>query len=126
MKQWSMQTLTFLKFLMKNLCLISRDCRTWQRSAAPTKKPVTSSVGKSKNHKGPTCGVTIVTRTTTTWLIAERLLNLNSRKWACFEAKAEPRKKSLAFLFEEISALKRQLQLKFEKTASGKKSNKES
>jgi hypothetical protein len=28
---------------------------------------------------------------------------------ACFEAKAGPRKKSLAFLFEEINALKRQL-----------------
>jgi hypothetical protein len=43
------------------------------------KKYVTSSVSKSsKNHKVPTSGVTIVTRTTTTRLIAERLLNLNS------------------------------------------------
>jgi hypothetical protein len=41
---------------------------------------------------------------------------------ACFEAKAGPRKKSLAFLFEEINALKRQLQVKPEKTASSKKS----
>jgi hypothetical protein len=42
---------------------------------------------------------------------------------ACFEAKAGPGKKSLAFifLFEEINALKRQLQLKPEKTASSKK-----
>jgi hypothetical protein len=39
---------------------------------------------------------------------------------ARFEAKAEPGKKSLAFLFEEINALKRQL--KSEKTASSKKS----
>jgi hypothetical protein len=38
---------------------------------------------------------------------------------ACFEAKAGPRKKSLAFLFEEIDALKRQLKPK--KTASSKK-----
>jgi hypothetical protein len=40
---------------------------------------------------------------------------------ACFEAKAGPRKKSLAFfcLFEEINSLKRQL--KPEKTASSKK-----
>jgi hypothetical protein len=38
---------------------------------------------------------------------------------ACFEAKAGPGKKSLAFLFEEINALKRQL--KPEKTASSKK-----
>jgi hypothetical protein len=47
---------------------------------------------------------------------------------ACFEAKAEPGKKSLAFilLFEEINALKRQLQLKPEKTASSKKRKAES
>jgi hypothetical protein len=40
---------------------------------------------------------------------------------ARFEAKAKPGKKSLAFLFKEINALKRQLQLKPEKTASSKK-----
>jgi hypothetical protein len=40
---------------------------------------------------------------------------------AHFEAKAGPGKKSLAFLFEEINALKSQLQLKPEKTASSKK-----
>jgi hypothetical protein len=62
-----------------------------------------------------------VTRTTTTRLIAEQLPNLNSRKKACFEAKAVPRKKSLAFLFEEINALKRHLQLNPKKTASSKK-----
>jgi hypothetical protein len=38
---------------------------------------------------------------------------------ACFEAKAGPGKKSLAFLFEDVNALKRQL--KPEKTASSKK-----
>jgi hypothetical protein len=42
---------------------------------------------------------------------------------ALFEAKAGPGKMSLAFLFEEINALKRQL--KPEKTASSKKSTKE-
>jgi hypothetical protein len=44
---------------------------------------------------------------------------------ARFEAKAGPGKKSLAFLFifKEINSLKRQL--KPEKTASSKKSNKE-
>jgi hypothetical protein len=42
---------------------------------------------------------------------------------AYFEAKAVPGKKSLAFLFEEINALKRQL--KPEKTASSKKRKKE-
>jgi hypothetical protein len=43
---------------------------------------------------------------------------------ACFEAKAEPGKKSLAFLFEEINVLKRRL--KPEKTASSKKRKAES
>jgi superfamily II DNA/RNA helicase len=47
------------------------------------------------------------------------------QKKVCFEAKAGTGKKSLAFLFEEIHALKRQLQLKPEKTASSKKRNKE-
>jgi hypothetical protein len=43
------------------------------------------------------------------------------KKKSCFEAKAGPRKNSLAFffLFEEINALKRQL--KPEKTESSKK-----
>jgi hypothetical protein len=31
------------------------------------------------------------------------------QKYSCFKAKARPGKKSLAFLFEEINALKRQL-----------------
>jgi hypothetical protein len=62
-----------------------------------------------------------VTRTTTTRLIAEQFPYLNSRKnnKACFEAKAGTGKKSLAFLFEKINALKRQL--KPEKTVSSKK-----
>jgi hypothetical protein len=42
-----------------------------------------------------------------------------------FEAKAGPGKKSLAFLFEEFNTLKRQLQLKPEKTASSEKRNRE-
>jgi hypothetical protein len=42
------------------------------------------------------------------------------QKKAFFEAKAGPGKKSLAFLFEEINPLKRQL--KPQKTASSKKS----
>jgi hypothetical protein len=45
------------------------------------------------------------------------------QKKACLEAKAEPGKKSLAFLFEEINGFKRQLMP--EKIASNKKSNKE-
>jgi hypothetical protein len=43
---------------------------------------------------------------------------------ACIETKAGPGKKSLAFLFEEINALKRQL--KPENTASSKKRKDES
>jgi hypothetical protein len=43
------------------------------------------------------------------------------QKKACFEAKAGPRKKSLAFLFEEMNALKRDL--KPEKALSSKKNN---
>jgi hypothetical protein len=54
--------------------------------------------------RGPTCGVTIVTRTTTTRLIAEQLPNLNSSKTTRLALKPKldgPGKKSLAFLFEE-------------------------
>jgi hypothetical protein len=76
---------------------------------------------------GPTCGVTIVTRTTTTRLIVEPFPNLNSRKKnkACIEAKAGAEKNSLTllFLFEEINAIKKQL--KPEKTASSKKRKEE-
>jgi hypothetical protein len=56
------------------------------------------------------------------------IAKFKQQKKACFEAKAGPRKKSLAisFLFKEINALKRQLQLKPEKTASSKKKKAES
>jgi hypothetical protein len=47
------------------------------------------------------------------------IAKFKQQKTSCFEAKAGPGKKSLAFLFEEINALKRQL--KPEKTASSKK-----
>jgi hypothetical protein len=65
-----------------------------------------------------------VTRTTTTRLIADKLPNLNSRKKIKLASKPKLNpERSLAFLFEEIDALKRQL--KPEKTASSKKRNKE-
>jgi hypothetical protein len=51
------------------------------------------------------------------------IAKFKQQKKACLEAKAGPGKKSLAFLFEEINALKRQL--KPEKTASIKKRNKQ-
>jgi hypothetical protein len=73
-----------------------------------------------------------VTRTTTTPLIAEKLPNLNSRKRTrlalnAFKPKLDPERSLWPsfFLFEEINALKRKLQLKPEKTASSKKRIKE-
>jgi hypothetical protein len=44
---------------------------------------------------GPTFGVTIVTRTTTTQLIAERLSNLNSRKRLALKPKLDPERSLL-------------------------------
>jgi hypothetical protein len=54
------------------------------------------------------------------------IAKFKQQKKACFEAKAEPGKKSLAFLFEEINALKRQLRLNPEKTTSTKNRKAES
>jgi hypothetical protein len=56
------------------------------------------------------------------------IAKFKEQKKAHFEAKTGPGKKSLAFLvlFKEINALKRQLQLKPEKTARSKKSKAES
>jgi hypothetical protein len=49
------------------------------------------------------------------------IAKFQQQKKACFEAKAGRRKKSLAFFYEEINALNRNLQLNPEKTASSKK-----
>jgi hypothetical protein len=49
------------------------------------------------------------------------IAKFKQQKKAHFEAKAGSRKKSLAFIFEEINAIERQLLLKPEKTASRKK-----
>jgi hypothetical protein len=48
---------------------------------------------------------------------------IKHQKRVCLEGKDVPEKKSLAFLFEEINTVKRQLQLKAEneKTAGSKK-----
>jgi hypothetical protein len=48
------------------------------------------------------------------------------QKKARFEDKAGPEKKSLAFLFDEINALKKYLQLKPENTSRNKKTKIES
>jgi hypothetical protein len=63
-------------------------------------------------HKSlSTCGVTILTRTTTKRLIAKKLLSSNSRKcMTCFEAKAVPVKKSL--IFRSLSLLKQSIHSK--------------
>jgi ribosomal protein S15P/S13E len=51
------------------------------------------------------------------------IAKFKQQKKACFEAKAGSGKKYLAFLFEEINALKRHL--KPEKSASSKQNTKE-
>jgi hypothetical protein len=88
------------------------------------KKSVTSSVGKSsKNHKGSNMWCHYCDKNNHNKSDCRAIVKCKQHKKACFEAKARTRKKSLAFLFEEINALKRQLKL--EKTASSKKRNKE-
>jgi hypothetical protein len=87
----------------------------------------TSSVGKSSNnHKGSNmwCHYCDKNNHNTADCRATAKFKQQKKNKACFEAKAEPGKKSLAFLFEEIHALKRQL--KPEKTASSKKRKAES
>jgi hypothetical protein len=89
---------------------------------------VTSSVGKpSKNHKGSNMWCHYCDKNKHNMADCRVISKFKQQKKAHFEAKAGPGKKCLAFLvlFEEINALKRQLQLKPEKTASSKKSYKE-
>jgi hypothetical protein len=92
------------------------------------KKSVTSSVGKySKNRKGFSMWCHYCDKNNHNTADCRAIVKLKQQKKnkAYFEAKAGPRKKSLAFvfLFEEINAIKRQL--KPEKTASSKKITKE-
>jgi hypothetical protein len=85
---------------------------------------VTSSVGKSsKNHKGFNMWCHYCDKNNHNTADYRAIAQLTQKKKACFEAKAGTRQKSLAFLFEEINALKRQL--KPEKTTSSKNRNKE-
>jgi hypothetical protein len=86
------------------------------------KKSVTSSVGKSsKNHKGSSmwCHYCDKNNHNTADCRAVSKFKQQKNNKARFEAKAGSGKKSLAFFFEEINVLKRQL--KPEKTASSKK-----
>jgi hypothetical protein len=89
-------------------------------------KSVNGSVGKSsKNDKGSNMWCHYCDNNNHNTVDCRAIDKFKHRKKVCFEAKAGPRNKSLAFLvlFEEINALKRQL--KPEKTASRKKRNKE-
>jgi hypothetical protein len=91
-------------------------------SSVDKKKSVTSSVDKcSKNHKGSDmwCHYCDKNNHNTADYRAIAKFKQQKNNKACFEAKAGPGKNSLAFLFEEINAIKRQL--KPEKTASSKK-----
>jgi hypothetical protein len=88
---------------------------------------VTSSVCKSsKNHKGSNMWCHYCDKNNHNTADCRAIAKFKQQKnnKACFEAKAGPGKKSLAFLFKEINALKRQLKL--EKTASSKKRKTES
>jgi hypothetical protein len=87
---------------------------------------VTSNVGKySKHHKWSNmwCHYCDKNKHNTADCRAIAKFKQQEKNKARFEAKAGPGKKSLAFLlfFEDINALKRQVQLNPEKTASSKK-----
>jgi hypothetical protein len=87
---------------------------------------VTSSLGNSsKNHKGSNMWYHYCDKNNHNTADCRAIAKFKQQKnnKACFEGKAGPRKKALAFLFlfEEMNALKRQVQLKPEKTASSKK-----
>jgi hypothetical protein len=91
------------------------------------KKSVISSVGKpSMNHKGSNMWYHYCDKNTHNMADCIAIAKFKQQKKACFEAKARPRKKSLAFLalFKEINALKRKL--KPEKTANSKERKAES
>jgi hypothetical protein len=85
---------------------------------------VASSVGNSKNHKGSNIWCHYCDKNNHNAADCRATAKFKQQKKACFEAKAGPGKKSLAFLFEEINAHKRQL--KPEKTASSNKRKVES
>jgi hypothetical protein len=88
-------------------------------------KSVTSSVGKSsKNHNGSNMWCHYCDKNNHNTADCRAIAKFKQLQKACFEAKAEPGKKSLAFLFEEINALKRKL--KPEKNANSKKMKGES
>jgi hypothetical protein len=71
---------------------------------------VTSSVGKSsKNHKWSYLWCHYCDKNNHNTADCRAIAKFKQQKKARFEAKTGPGKESLAFLFEEINALKRQL-----------------
>jgi hypothetical protein len=72
------------------------------------KKSVTISIGmSSKNHKGLKMWCHYCDKNNNNKADCKAIAKFKQQKKACFEAKAGPRKKSLAFLFEGINALKK-------------------
>jgi hypothetical protein len=89
------------------------------------KKKFTSIVDKSsKNSKGVNMWCHYCDKSKHNTADCRAPDNFKHQRKTCFEAKAGPGKYTLAFLFEEINALKRQL--KPEKTESSKKRKAES
>jgi hypothetical protein len=86
---------------------------------------VTISIGKSsKNHMGSNMWCHYCDKNNHNTADCREIDKFKQQKKACFESKAEPGKKSLDFLFEEINALKREL--KPGKTSRSKKRKVES
>jgi hypothetical protein len=114
---------------LENLEKIKRTNATNHSSlpvdSVDNKKSVTSSVGKpSKVHKGSNMWCHYYDKNNHNKADFRVIAKFKQQKKAHFEAKDGPGKKSLAFLFEEINALKRQL--KPEKTTGSKKRKAES
>jgi hypothetical protein len=83
---------------------------------------VTRSVGKpSKNHKGLNMWCYYCDKNNHKTADCRAIAKFKQQKKAHFEAKAGPGKKSLAFLFEEINALKRQLKPKTSESSNNRK-----
>jgi hypothetical protein len=84
----------------------------------------TSSVGKSKNPKASNMWCHYCDKSKHNTADCRAISKVKQQKMTCFKALSGPGKKSLAFLFEKINLLKRQLNP--EKIASSKKRKAES
>jgi hypothetical protein len=121
------ESVTYFKHVEKSEKIRRTNGPNLSSVPVDNKKSVTSSVGKSsKSHKGSNMWCHYCDKNNHNTADCRAIAKFKQQKEACFEAKAGPGKKSLAFLFEEINSLKRQLQLKPEKTESSKKRKAES